>query len=751
MVLSIKNELSICVPNSTKYLTTYVLLEQEDWFETEMNFIRSYINPGMNIIDIGANYGLYTLNFAKCIKNRGNIFSFEPTPKTFDLLKESAKHNGFTTIKLLKEALSHKVGKTDFFASENSELNSLHEVATASERITVKTNTLDNLSHLYKKMNIDFIKIDAEGEEINILRGATDFLSTHNPLIMFEYKHGNDVNNLLLTKFEQLNYIILRYIPGLNILFPVSENEKLDTFQLNLFCCKQKKLDQLVASNIAAYNCSERIEIPEGLENFWIDRLKPMFFPDLFEHMIQSINKFEDDNILYTTALNCYCLSVYFELNGSERIGLLKYAFNILHKLTQETQKLEHLLTYSRISLDLGYRETCVDTLATILKQFKNYAQLTHLIPFIPTLEKNYVEVDQKPVLDQIYLKTFENIEKLNSLSSYFVDGGDYENLARLVKLGSKDPQILRKHQLVKMSKYNRNSFDCVPELSLSSSGNLNSHIWSNYCTKIDAFKKAEATDLEGRFREIMEDPNNTYLPKVKNAGQIIDNSVIMHNGLKVNLGEHSYYGDFSKILLMNKGVHEPQEERIFMEVLKYIPENSIMVELGSYWAFYSMWFQKETVGAINYMIEPELNRLNSGKTNFALNNMKGDFTQGTIGHSGINIDKFVQEKNIGQIDILHSDIQGYELEMLHGAQTTISQKKIKFIFVSTHSQELHYACLDFLTSNSYSIISSVDFDNETYCYDGIIVAKMDGILGPEKMEIPVRTSQEILSVKKYN
>ena len=750
MLLSINNDISIHVPNSTKYMTTYILLEQEDWFETEMNFIRNYIKPDMNIIDIGSNHGVYTLNFAKCINNQGNIFSFEPTPKTHRLLQESIKYNGFSTIKLYREALSHKVGEATFYSSENSELNSLGKIATASEQISVKTNTLDNLSHLFNRIKIDFIKIDAEGEETNILEGATHFLKHHNPLIMFEYKHGDTINTALLDAFEKLGYVITRHIPGLNILFSIQEDEQWDTYQLNLFCCKQEKLDQLVASNIAADKHLNKIEIPDELEEFWVETLRPRFFPNLFNHMIHSLSSEKDDIALYISALNNYCISVNYDLNSNDRIALLRYAFNILKKLIQETNRLEYLLTYSRVSLDLGYREICVNTLSTILKNFNDYKNTDYLIPFIPTLNKNLAELKQQPVMDQIYLRTFENIEKLSNLSSYFVAGRDYKNLETLVKLGSKDAHILRRHQLVKMRQENRNSFECIPELSIRSLANLNPHIWSNHCTKIGYQKKAESTDIEGRFREIMKDPNNSYIPKVKNAGQIIDDYVVMHNGLKVKLGENSYYGDFSKILLMNKGVHEPQEERVFMEVLKHIPKNSTMVELGAYWAFYSMWFQKLISGATNYMIEPDNINLNSGKNNFILNNMQGDFTLGNVGNHGIKIDEFVKVKNIHQIDILHSDIQGYELEMLQGAQKTISQGKIKLVFVSTHSQKLHYDCLDFLKLNNYNIIASVDFDNETYCYDGIIVAKLGDAPGPDKMLLPVRISRETLSINKY-
>ena len=52
---------------------------------------------------------------------------------------------------------------------------------------------------------------------------------------------------------------------------------------------------------------------------------------------------------------------------------------------------------------------------------------------------------------------------------------------------------------------------------------------------------KTAAGDFPGRFREIMSDPNNAYIPKAARAGQVVDNYVIMHNGIKVLLGQHAY------------------------------------------------------------------------------------------------------------------------------------------------------------------------------------------------------------------
>lgn len=153
------------------------------------------------------------------------------------------------------------------------------------------------------------------------------------------------------------------------------------------------------------------------------------------------------------------------------------------------------------------------------------------------------------------------------------------------------------------------------------------------------------------------------------------------------------------------------------------------MIELGSFWSFYSMWFNKEVKNANNYMIEPDLFNMGCGKRNFKLNGMHGDFTNAFIGKESregktatVCVDDFIAEKKIEYVDILHSDIQGYEYEMLQGALKTITTKKVGFVFVSTHSQEVHLKCRAFLLENDFFIISEADMNN-TYSQDGLIVA----------------------------
>jgi hypothetical protein len=245
-----------------------------------------------------------------------------------------------------------------------------------------------------------------------------------------------------------------------------------------------------------------------------------------------------------------------------------------------------------------------------------------------------------------------------------------------------------------------------------------------DYCDKLinHNINNTKGITFEDRFIDIISDPNNIFIKRCENAGTTENECVILHNGIKVV--KNGYYGSFSKILVLNKGCHEPAEERMFELILQDIPENGTMIELGSYWAFYTIWFHKVIKQARNYCIEPELQNLNLGKQNCLLNNVTNvDFTQGFVGKNNISISNFVLEKKIDYIDILHSDIQGYELEMLQDITNLLVQNKIKYLFISTHSDNIHYKCIQLLQENKYRIIASADFETETFCYDGIIVA----------------------------
>lgn len=240
---------------------------------------------------------------------------------------------------------------------------------------------------------------------------------------------------------------------------------------------------------------------------------------------------------------------------------------------------------------------------------------------------------------------------------------------------------------------------------------------------------KAAARDYLGRWREIVSDPNNARISRVDGAGitgkdpRFADPFVIMHNGIRILLGEQGYYKNFADILIINRGVHEPQEEYAFGKVLELVDGSLPMIELGAYWGFYSLWFKQKFPQTSTYLVEPELERLDVGKANFCLNGQKGEFIQGKISEDEWDLIGFMDNRNITKLSILHADIQGAEGYLLSSIREGLLEKRFEFVFLSTHSQSLHLECMRVLEDSGYMIFGSADFDEETFAYDGVIVA----------------------------
>lgn len=97
---------TLAVPPRLDSITTYVLLEQETWFEKEMSFLRCWLRPGMTAIDIGANLGVYSLPIARLVGPNGRVFSYEPASEPRSLLARSRELNAVGNLDILAAALS---------------------------------------------------------------------------------------------------------------------------------------------------------------------------------------------------------------------------------------------------------------------------------------------------------------------------------------------------------------------------------------------------------------------------------------------------------------------------------------------------------------------------------------------------------------------------------------------------------------------------------------------------------------------
>ena len=142
------------------------------------------------------------------------------------------------------------------------------------------------------------------------------------------------------------------------------------------------------------------------------------------------------------------------------------------------------------------------------------------------------------------------------------------------------------------------------------------------------------------------------------------------------------------------------------------------------------MWFCSAVPGAKAFMVEPSSENLTYGKDNFSLNGLQGHFIHGWVGASSgvapdgapvVCVDHLVTKHELEAITILHSDIQGAELDMLKGSEKILARQKVSYTFISTHSEELHLACDQFLQARGYLQVASIR-PSESYSVDGILV-----------------------------
>jgi FkbM family methyltransferase len=153
-------------------------------------FFKSLLFPGAVFVDIGAHVGYYSLVAAPRIGSSGRIYSFEPMSQQFERLTENIRRNQLFQITPLKLALSHQA------LAAVLHLNDAHNTGSASLRPasggpvvhqeTVECTTLDLFAESEGLSRLDVVKIDVEGLEVAVLRGASRTLARFRPVILIE-------------------------------------------------------------------------------------------------------------------------------------------------------------------------------------------------------------------------------------------------------------------------------------------------------------------------------------------------------------------------------------------------------------------------------------------------------------------------------------------------------------------------------------------------------------------------------------
>ncbi len=159
-----------------------------------VRLLRKNVKPGDYVVDIGAHIGYYTLILADIVGPTGKVYSFEPNPETFKILKKNVETNGYKNVVLEQKAVSNKKGRIKLYLSKiNTGDSRIHEVSDDEsfkyKEFNVESVSLDSYFKNVKRIN--FFKMDIQGAEPLALEGMKKLLKTKNLKFTMEFSPEN--------------------------------------------------------------------------------------------------------------------------------------------------------------------------------------------------------------------------------------------------------------------------------------------------------------------------------------------------------------------------------------------------------------------------------------------------------------------------------------------------------------------------------------------------------------------------------
>jgi len=402
----------LAVPPRLDSITTYVLLEQESWFEKELEFLRRWLKPGMTAIDIGANLGVYSMPMARLVGTGGKVFAYEPGSEARTLQEHSRDLNGAAHVEILASALSNSDCDGHLVFGHSSEMNALGD---SGEGEAVHITSLDIEDTRRGWGSPDFVKIDAEGQEERIFDGGHDFFARHSPLVMFEIKANASVNPKLLAAFPLNGYRLYRLLVGAPVLVPLDPQAPLDPYEVNLFAAKPDRAASLCGENLLV----ESIPAWEPKDSDLADGLSLMqsqAFAPGFGRLIDNISQLDPD---YAKSLAAYAVWRAGTTSLATRYASLILGCRILTALCSRAPTAARCATLARLTREAGWRSQSVMALGQVLARLRRSPFQTIEPCWPPSPRFDQIGVAENPVL-WLTAAAAEEMERSQSFSTFF-------------------------------------------------------------------------------------------------------------------------------------------------------------------------------------------------------------------------------------------------------------------------------------------------------------------------------------------
>jgi FkbM family methyltransferase len=206
------------VPNAPRDFIQNTQLSTGSFYEFEiLQRLDRYLSNNSVVIDIGANVGNHTVYWGKITKVK-KVYAFEPIKTTFNILLKNIEINNLIgKVKIYNVGLGDKTAKG---AIKEYYINNIGgTVISEDDDGDIELNVLDNFYEIIEEPMIDFVKIDVEGFEKNVISGANNFFYKHRPIVFIETFPGVNEYDFVYEFFGRLNYNLPIKYNGNNYLF----------------------------------------------------------------------------------------------------------------------------------------------------------------------------------------------------------------------------------------------------------------------------------------------------------------------------------------------------------------------------------------------------------------------------------------------------------------------------------------------------------------------------------------------------
>ncbi|MAI29152.1 MAG: hypothetical protein CMP38_02970 [Rickettsiales bacterium] len=210
--------------------------EYGEFSEIELSLMSKFIMEGDVVFDIGANIGAFTVPLAKKVGKFGEVYAFEPQKLIYDILQDNVNKNNLNNTRVFNVGVGEKEEELELNDIDYSKVGNFGGVSFKYESSSFTKNIKDkkykvkvtNLDKLMEIKKCNFIKMDVELMELDILKGGRNFLKKFRPILWIENheSYPNKINKFLLENNYDAYWAYSRVFNKSN--FFINENNYFD-------------------------------------------------------------------------------------------------------------------------------------------------------------------------------------------------------------------------------------------------------------------------------------------------------------------------------------------------------------------------------------------------------------------------------------------------------------------------------------------------------------------------------------------